>query len=82
MQKSEFIKRVEMTSEMMFTIGGTGFTINEEDDGFSIAQWNRQETQKQFKDAESLANEYMVNGKPIGEQTREITETFYTGYFE
>lgn len=82
MQRSEFIEKVKMASEMMFTIGDIGFTVSEEDEGISIAQWNRQETQKRFKDAESLANEYMVNGKPIGEQTREITETFYTGYFE
>lgn len=83
MKNDEFTRKVSNASEMVFSVNGKRFTVCDEDEkGISIAQWHRQDTEKYFASAESLVNEYQIDGKPVAEWAESIRIEDYTGFDE
>ena len=83
MKIDELIRKVDNASEMVFSIGGKRFTVcDEEEKGFSIAEWNRQETERFFHNAEDLVNGYQIGGKPLADQAGNILVEDYSGFEE
>lgn len=83
MKNDEFTKKVSNASEMVFSVNGKRFTVCDEDEkGISIAQWHCQDTERYFASAESLVNEYQIDGKPVAEWAESIRIEDYTGFDE
>lgn len=81
MTANEFIEKVDNVSEMVFSVNGRKFTICDEyEKGFSIAEWNKQDTEMYYRDAASLVRKYMIDGKSVSEYVNEITIEDYTGF--
>lgn len=80
MKKNDLVEKIENAFEMVFSVNGRKFTVtDEEEKGFSIAEWYKQETEKYFKDAQTLADNYMIDGKTVAELSDSIKIEEYTG---
>ncbi len=83
MSRNELIKKIKNAYEMVISIDGRKFTICDENEkGFSIGEHYKPETEVYFQDAESLANEFVINGKPLAEYAETIVIEDYTGFEE
>ena len=81
MRNDELVRKISNASEMVFSVNGKRFTVcDEEEKGFSIAQWNRPDTERYFASAEDLVNEYQIDGKPVKEWAESIRIEDYTGF--
>lgn len=82
MTNDELTRKVSNASEMILSVKGKRFTICEEDEkeGFSIAQWNKPDTERYFANAKELVDSYQIDGKTLGECAGEIRIEDYTGY--
>lgn len=81
MTSKELTRKVRNASEMVFSVNEKRFTVCDEDEkGFSIAQWNRPDTEKYFSSAEDLVNGYQIDGKPVEEWAEDIRIEDYTGF--
>lgn len=81
MTSEELTRKVRNASEMVFSVNEKRFTVCDEDEkGFSIAQWNRPDTEKYFAGAEDLVNGYQIDGKPVTEWAEDIRIEDYTGF--
>lgn len=80
MTRNELVKKIEDAFEMVIVINDKRFTITDENEqGISIAEWNRLETEQYFSDANDLVDKYIINGKALKDQTDDIKIQDYTG---
>ena len=79
MTRNEFIKKIEDAMEcIVFTLNKKGFTILVWlDEGISIAEWNKEETEKIYPDATSLVDQFEIDGVPLAKLTKDIKITEY-----
>ena len=81
MSRNDLVKKIQNAYEMVIRVAGRQFTICDENEkGFSIAEWNKPETEKHFQNAETLINEYVINAKPLLSYAGEIEIEDYTGF--
>ena len=65
---SEFCERIRGVREMIFSIGGARFILyNEDERGCSIAEWDKPEQERRFRDPDELTSGYRIGGRPLGE---------------
>ena len=70
---SEFCERIRGVREMIFSIGGARFILcNEDERGCSIAEWDKPEQERRFRDPDELTSGYRIGGRPLGEWTDAI----------
>ena len=61
------------TSKTDGKIGGARFILcNEDERGCSIAEWDKPEQQRRFRDPDELTSGYRIGGRPLGEWTDAI----------
>ena len=81
MSPNELIDKIADVYEMIIKIGDRRFTICDEDEkGFSIAEYDKPETEKHFDGPRSLANEYVIDGQRLIDLAEKITIIDYTGF--
>ena len=63
---------------IVFTVVGKGYTILVWlEEGISIAEWNKEETEMIYPDAKSLVENFKVDCVPLGDLVGEIKITEY-----
>jgi len=83
MSRNELFQKIKDAYEMVIEIDDRKFTIcDENENGFSIAEWYKPETEKYFRSPEELLDEYMINGKSLSNYENELTIVDYTGFVE
>ena len=83
MSRNELFQKIKDAYEMVIEIDDRKFTIcDENENGFSIADWYNPETEKYFRSPEELLDEYMINGKSLSNYENELTIVDYTGFVE
>ena len=83
MGKNDLIQKIKDAYEMVIRIDDRRFTICDENEkGYSIAEWDKPETEAYFKDAETLAEDYTINGEKLSDCWTRIVIEDYTGFTE
>ncbi|MBQ6722484.1 MAG: hypothetical protein IJQ88_09995 [Clostridia bacterium] len=83
MSRNELFQKIKDAYEMVIEIDDRKFTIcDENENGFSIAEWYKPETEKYFRSPEEILDEYMINGKSLSNYENELTIVDYTGFVE
>lgn len=80
MTKQELIEKIRKGTDIMFKIGEKGFTICDSvdyDDGKDIAPWGG-DGATVFPDAETLVNQFLIDGIPLGDLAQDVMITDYT----
>ena len=80
MTKQELIEKIKNGTDIMFTIGEKGFTICDsetDEQGKNIASWGGANAVI-YPDAESLVNQFTIDGKVLGDLANEVIITDYT----
>ena len=79
MTREAFIEKIENAMDcIVFTVAGKGYTILVwHDEGISIAEWNKEETEKIYPEAKSLVDNFKVDGVPLGSLAGEININEY-----
>ena len=81
MSRDDFIQKVENTYEMIIKIGNRRFTVCDENEkGFSIAEWNMPETEQYYPDGKTLVEKYMIDKKNLIDYVDRIDIVDYTGF--
>ena len=83
MSKNELIQKIQNAYEMVIRIADRRFTICDENEkGFSIAEWDKPETEKYFIDAEALVEGFVIDGVNLLALIDRIVIDDYTGFVE
>lgn len=83
MSKNELIQKIDNAYEMVIIIDDRRFTICDEyEKGFSIAEWDKPETEMYFTNAEQLVESYSINGKVLADYAVTLIVEDYTGFVE
>lgn len=80
MTKQELIEKIRKGTDIMFKIGEKGFTIcdsMDSDNGKDIAPWGGAGAMV-FPDAETLVNQFLIDGAALGDLAKDVIITDYT----
>ena len=80
MKKSEFIVKIENGRDIMFDVEGRHYTIiTWLDDGIGIGEQNKPQNEISiYPDVDTLLNDFLVDGKPLGDLTENVVITDYS----
>lgn len=81
MSKDELFQKIKDAYEMVIKVENRKFTICDEyEKGYSIAEWDKPETEKYFDNPESLVTEFMINGENLSSCAEKVEVVDYTGF--
>ncbi len=73
----EFINDIELIGEIEFAYNGVAYSLATVENGISVVEYNKPETEQLFESAEDFIAKFEINGKKIKDIVTKIDVLFH-----